>query len=919
MIEWITIQGSGTAILKWLAWARKQARLMADNGVTPSKHVRMGDGTNVSIEVRGGEAFIRVVGGKIGTYQFFGSLAHLYKTYRDPSYPSGTDRLLPIGYATLVTLNGTNPKALALVSSGEAPPDPATLSWPYDADPRNTDNYLRMTPAHQWDGLGVHQWYGPTEDVPKRNVPHLIDQWQQSQPCSALGWYGSGSASRFTKLDMAYDFGPTLFSSNPFVGSNKSPDSDWYGRAAWRTVDDLQWGSRSFVIMVDVNSVFYCYPTEGYGDTLLWVGWAGQKGNVPAELTQSQTCPWPTWVTVEALGVSAIEASVPDATHRGRLRPMWSFNHAGTRAACITAHRSTNWSDTYFASSYYDDFGDLDTTYQEDLPGMVEVEFSISITGPTLADFSFSVALRQDQYSGDMGVRTPVAVGYAVRPMGNVPLDSLILLEYAHYTDNPSMTSGPASPISGDWTEGVDPPLYDLKRPNKATVAVVSYQSNTSWFEIRRWLTYRACYPPLGDERKFYPRIEEFAIHLGKTGYANHFRFITNIVSMDLDSLSFCLGASARMLGDLLEGSDFKTYGAEAAVIVTIAFNAEKSRIEIGNSEIAPIVSALFDVLEMSNTSLERPISYPTRLDLASMTEIFASATLNYVHFDASAWETDPIILATRYATLTVYDGNSHSWTSLAQGASESMMAYGNIPNIPEFSGASHIYGPQVYTFWDGLPNVRPGMRWAIGGTLQAGTLSFADYPYGAIHHNSILFLTTTALNNIYHRFSTHRSGAWALFAGPFAARTDLSVWWTNGVPETAPPLAYEQAIFDRIEFVDERGGGFLATSHIDMLNSAYGKQLVPSDYFFELRYESSVGAEFRPASHDGAAHSWYTVTKLAPLGVIWSHQFFSANRWYDEFCFEPSFVVQSLHFGYDSFSTFPTPRMEGVFPPPRT
>ncbi len=904
MIEWITLDGTGPSIMKWLAWARKTASRMQD--ITPVKRVRMPDGTLVAIEIREDETFIHISGGAIGSYQFFGSGPYLYKTYRDPSYPSGIDRMLPLGYATLITLNGADLKMTALTASAESPPDPSVTSWPYDADPRNTDNYLRMTPAHQWDGLGVHQWYGPTDVSPRRDVPHLVTQWQQALPCSGMNRYGSGSASWFTKLDMGYDFGPTLFSANPLVGVNKSPHSDWYGRAAWRLVDNTQFGSRSFIIMVDVNSVFYCYPTDGYGSELLWVSWLGEKGNVPAELTQSQACPWPSWVTAETLGIAAISGGVSDSIHRGRLRPMWTFNHAGTRAACVIANRAVNWSDNYFNSEFYDDYGTLNTTYKEDLPGMVEVEFSISLTGINLNDFTFTVSLVQERYSGNLGIRAPVATGYAMRAIGDVPLDALLLLEYRHYTANPSLTAKADFVLSGDWSSDVDPPLYDLKRPVKATIAVVSWYDGASWIEARRWLAYYSCYLPLGDPRPFYPRIEEFSAHIGETGYANHFRYIANIISIDMDSLSFCLGASVSTLGDLRTDYDhFSTYGAEAACIVTIAFNTEKDRRAVGHAELKPVASEMLDLTA----------SYP---NLASLTEFFPSATLDYATYDPSAWETDPIIKATRYATLTVRDGDGHSWESLVQGASESMMPYSNISNTPMFSGASHIYSPQVYTFWDGLPNVRPGMRWAIGGTLQAGTLSFTNYPYGAIHHGSILFLTTTALNNITHRFSTHRSGSWALFAGPFAARNDLSVWWINGVLQPAPALSYEQTLVDKIEFATDSSTQKVTFSHIEAMNTAFKKELTPEDYYFNLRYESTVGAEFKPASNDSSVHDWHKVTRLATLGIIWSHQEFSANRWYNEFCMSGDFVTQSLHFAYDSFSTFPTPRMEGVFLPPR-
>lgn len=902
-IEWIQKSAGGKNLAKWVKWARKRADWLYRSGMRQQERITMPDGSRVELEIIGTFKKIRVTGGAGGVYQFVGTADRLFKTFRDPSYPTGFDRMLPLGYAVHVSATNGQPVARPLFSSAETPP--SDRYWPYAADPRDTDAHLLMSPVHQPDGMGSHQYFGPTTDIPKRNIPHLVSTWQQALPCSGLGWYGSGSASRFTTLDMNFDRGPMFFSVDPLKGSAKIPHSDWYGRAAYRTVSNAQYGARTFVIMVDANSVFYCFPTEGYGPTPIWTGWLGEQGNVPAELTKSQPCPWPSWVTSEPLGISAINAGVPDKEHRGRLRPLWSFNHAGTRAACVTGHRFPNWGDSQFSSSYYDDTGTLDTLYKEDLPGFVEVAFSVEISGASLADFTFSVSVSNEAYSGNPGVRAPVAVGYALRPMGDTPLDALLVLEYIHFTDSPTFTAGPAGSISGTWREGIDPPLYDLKRPNKATVAAVKRWGGTGWVEVRRWLAYYACYPPLGDARLFEPKIEQFTALQGSAGYANHFRYIATMMAMDLDSLSFCLYATARTIGDIGAGGGFVTYGGEAACVKTLAFDAEQNRQTLGHAELKPVVSAMLDLAA----------TYP---DLASMSEVFPAATLDYAHYHA-AWETDPIILATRYATLTVRDGAGGQQSRLVQGASESMMGYSNIPNVPAFSGASHVFGPKIYTFFDGSPSVRPGMRYAVASALQPGTLSFSGYPYGAIHHDNVLFLTTAGLNNVTHRFSVHRSGAWAIFAGPFAARTDLAVWWVNGNRVGAPPLAYEQTVLDRISLRDDNTGNRVATTHIDMLNQAFGKALTPQQYHFELRYQPDTGAEFRPASDDPTAHGWYPVTHLSPLSVIGAHQFFSADRWYSEFCFDPAFVTRKPHLGYNSFTTFPTPRQEGWFLPPGT
>ena len=87
-----------------------------------------------------------------------------------------------------------------------------------------------------------------------------------------------GSNAYWTVADQGYDFGPTYFANDGLTGVNKSPDSDWYCRAAIHRTE-----GRAFIIMVDVNSTFYCYPTTGYDERLsqvVGIG-LGEKANVP--------------------------------------------------------------------------------------------------------------------------------------------------------------------------------------------------------------------------------------------------------------------------------------------------------------------------------------------------------------------------------------------------------------------------------------------------------------------------------------------------------------------------------------------------------------------------------------------------------------------------------------------------------------
>lgn len=888
MIEWITSRGEVPA--KWFAWARKRARFLLDADIRPVERVRMPDGTVVAIEVRGDEAVIRITGGVSGSYQFIGTLSHLYKTFDDDNLPAGT-RYLPLVYAVHAQVKGGVWKATPLIASGEEVPTdpPPNQSWPYDPDPRNTDNRLLLSPAHQWDGNGMHQWYGPTAEVPKRNIPWLMTQWQQSHPCCALGRFTGGSSAYWFTQDMGYDFGPTYFGGDGLQGVNKSPDSDWYGRAALRVAD-----GRTFIVMVDVNSVFYCYPTEGYGADFISGGdeWPGEKANVPTELTQSQACPWPTWVTEENLGVAAIEEPVSETVQRQRLRPLWVFDQAGTRAACIAAHRDAAWADSYFTSSLYGPTGTFQHNHQEDYPGLVEVEFAIAVTGPNLADFTFAVSLRQAIYS-KTDLRCPVACGYALRPMGDVALDELLVLEYEHYTDLPAMA------VVADYPDDPGPPtLYQPRRPNRATVARVKRENGGEWATVKSWLAYYACYPieTYGDPepRRFSPWIEDIDGVPEESDYFwNHFAYIAQMVAMDLSSLSFCVAATVWTMGTVPR-SGGTNYGAEAQAIITTAFGTERDRRSIGHSALQTVAAAMHDLTH----------SWP---DLANMTRFHLNAVASYAHY-TTGFAAGNIH---QYATLTVTDGDETSWANVIQDASEDLLAYNAITNCSLFSGHDEIWCPVVFSYWDGYPSVRPGIRWHTSGGWQTGTLSFSNYPYGAVHHGAVHFLTLAPLNNVQARFGVHRSGSWSIFAGPFAAQAGLME------VDTDIPNDYQQTLVDRVTLRDVTEADDRSTTHVALLNLAFSKTLTPEDYHFEFRKLDAL-PEMRPKSDDPTAHSWHDVAALAPLGVIFSNQYLAYSRPLNQFCFASTFATLSRYYSYSSFLTFPSPRLECAFLPPR-
>jgi hypothetical protein len=125
------------------------------------------------------------------------------------------------------------------------------------------------------------------------------------------------------------------------------------------------------------------------------------------------------------------------------------------------------------------------------------------------------------------------------------------------------------------------------------------------------------------------------------------------------------------------------------------------------------------------------------------------------------------------------------------------------------------------------------------------------------------------------------------------------------------------QARGDRVTLRDVTETKDRTTSHIALLNQAFGKTLTADDYHFEFRKLDEL-PEFRPKSDDPTPHSWHDVTALAPLGIILAHQYLALSRPLCKFCFSSAFVTLNRYYSYSSFSTFPSPRMECAFLPPK-
>jgi len=877
MIEWVTLQGEGPAIVKWLMWARKQARFMLELKTRPAKRVRMADGTDVAIEVRDGQAFIRIAGGGSGTYQFWGSGERFYKDYPAVSH-YGLTRYLPRGYGVSVDLVNRKFRGKALGASF-APPDPD--AWRYDPDPKNTDDYMLIAPSHQPDGAGMRYGFRGWTKRLGHFTKMIGSAWAPSHPCHGFGRLGTASRTASYETDLGNDYPAVLYRGAK--GAERGPPVDFWRGACIREVNGIE-----FVIMVDAANTFVAFRANDIVEPFD-IGVPGKWPNVELDACKTVACPWPAW------------AVVPDWTETLDLtlmQPRWEFHPDGARAVCVVGKRQTVWSDARYESAVYNVLtGALQYKPIEDTPGLVEVDFDIALSG---SDFTFTVTLKQS-IDGATNNRQPVAAAYARCPMPDasgtkdaIPYGALLILDYDHY-----------------WSRYWLPPDSNgrsgLLDPVRATVARIRLESGTV---VREWLAYYGCYPTSNSienaDYPFYPRMHEFPEVGGVASdyRTNYFSFIGHVCSLDLASLSVCIGSSL-WTGGRMSAPPYTVKAAEAAELRVIAFNKEKESKSVGHTILKKVV---FEMARLKG-------DYP---NLAGMDALYASTTI-------SAVEQSPIPPIDRVSSYNLGgqrgEVNYASMTISQPGASVTRNVYDAAEGLdPDdtltsrfyaieacglFPDATEVFGPRPFAWIDQFCVIRPGMGWFINAERQPGDMTYSNYPFGAINHSSIHQLTLTPLANSHTKFAVHPDKSWAIFCGPIGAHTDILIGATN--PN------YEQDLIDIISITTPYNKE-ARTTHVSMINAAFNLGVAKEDYYFDIRDRGDGYPQMRPNSIDPTEHSWYDIIAPTPIGIGWRSENRVDGRLLREFTFDPQLYVTSRYGTYSGFRTFPSPRIESVF-----
>ena len=883
----ILFKGDPAEAVKYVGIAKKFARATFYAKII-SKIWRISDDVEIrvlnNIQSNICKVWISVKGGFF--YQFIGSSDQMLRNVIYGSL-AGIERTIPHVYATLCTYRlgkeDLKLKVKALFSSAERDTE-TPERWVYNVDPTRVDNHAKIKPTYQIDGSGINMaWFYDGVNQKVNSSPWLLSTFGQSLPCHALHWLSMASPVTLSVADITYDFPPVHFPKP--VGTFNGPVTDWWRRATLaKVITEEQ--SRVFIIMVDISHTFHVYPLGVREDEFIEWDREGKLPNILAENIKSATFTWPAWVTLQDVGQAELDNGVTPGELNARLQSLWQFSNKGDKAICIVAHRAAAWQEAQLIN-----FDGTMEDRQEDTSGWVEVGFNITVTGEELLDFTFSVELL-NSYDSRNGHAYPIEVGYLLEDSTFGAFDSRVVLEYSNYRGKTSNAG------------------HLVLLPTMATIATVKVDDQV----VKQWLA-------LFDSQKdntdggydWTPQPAGFfSVDSGDVRSAQ-FRFITHIVSMDIRSLSFCLAATIRYTLNAVISSVTWLYAANALFLELSVFGEIEQTESLGYSGLTALAENMFYLND----------TYP---DLNNMVSFSTAAVLDY----AKTIPVNPELysdeeLATQFADVTWFDGLSGSVTESLTNASARIRLFGGssytgLLETGLFGTAETIYTPMVFLKFDSfLSYYNVGMVW-FDDSVENGNLSFTGYPYGALYSAAAKFLTLDPLSNLHTRFSIHPSKSWAIWAGPFAANTVIisGTGSSNVVTET-----WEQVILDRIVAKATKPDDTLLikeTTHIEAFNSAFDKTLTQNDFYFNLGLNLGTLSITPNSIEKGVSHPESAAWPDIPLGIGFTDRYLNVIS-----PLLPAYILNTtmmynfydpvvVHDTYSAYTTFPTPRMTGVW-----
>lgn len=823
-------------------------------------------------------------------YQFYGSEGTLQKTFEDPNVPG---RWLPLGnwvWVQPIQKQGAiefkaKPLLSSLRESSESPP-----KWTYHPNPHLSLNpeiarHLHLRPMHHPDGVGVKKWRNA-----RKQGRFLTSTWAEPTPDQGFFlrsgsmpfWWFSGFSDR------GYDVAPSVFKSR--TGTAQVPESDWYRGAGLHTVTSEEFGARTFIVMVTISHEFYCYPVGVQGETF---GVTPNKANVEGRYVQSHPAPLPSWVTPFDVGESS---ALSAADHIKQPQPLWVFSPQGDKAAAIMVHLDDPWADAYHTSSRYQS-GVKEFDLQETRPGVVEVAFTIAITGENPEDFTFTVALQQALYSGDDG-RGYLAVGYAATDFpdlpGNVHCNDLLILEQQYFIGS---LFSPAQNYVIPPTTLVDATRQVIVNPPLVAVAQVTAPGDGV---VMRWLSAHTAfwnanhiYGGITAASLMNPTFDALADKPAESATTQQWSFHTAINAMDLSTLTFCFGVSATLTGLCTAGSAFVNseliqwsgpFCASAAYVVTYALGVKDEERSVGHPQLKAVLPAYFALTHshpalaaLTPVNLKATITSVATMPADDLNGLYGDLYKTVRYRTPVAWESGneaDYYRSTEFADVTVNTGVSGATPQTVHVLHASAMAFSFATDFPAQLGPNALIAgtelnaegwmvtvPRIFQCFDGQLYRRPGLRWMKriqdsnqfwrpngwpdSLVMETGDSSYSGYPMGLILHARFAEMALFGLNNPCAQLSAEPNGSYALFFGPFAAATTTVPTHPN-INAPVPVLTsfvIEQNLMDVIKVRLPKNNAYLEgkTTHLEQMNQAFGLTLSPNDYLYAFGLSGSA------------------------------------------------------------------------------
>ena len=433
---------------------RKLAQLAeeaAASGGYASKFIKSDDGASISLSIAGEEQRLHIKASP-GGYQFFCT-----GRYANPQAgPFGL--LMQRGYAVDVHLEKGKIKARALGSTMErdpleAPGTPAR--WKYSAEAQDISAMFPKKHIWQIDAIPQHVFFpkGGATPTGAAGYPFLVNAWPASKQIAGMNLDSVAFQKLAGTTDIGYDAAANFFAkagnNAPRGADGLAPDADWYRRAAMQTVVHEEFGARRFIVLTDTSNTFHVFPVAVEFDDGLkedapqWYQDQNIKTSVPPEFARQDAAPLPEWAS-KSKRVSRDTPSLPipkegqDAFYRDVPQYQWQFNSLGTKACSIVYER--------LGATPPLTAEEEDQYTTETLPGMVELDVTITITGKELKDFTFHLGLAR-AWRPSTDKKYFMACGYSwrvpakrVEPPPEVPppntadLDDLITITgHLHY------------------------------------------------------------------------------------------------------------------------------------------------------------------------------------------------------------------------------------------------------------------------------------------------------------------------------------------------------------------------------------------------------------------------------------------------------------------------------------------------------